>query len=112
MAATEVVVGSTRKTLTVVILDGNNVPLDISGGSVRLQGTSEDLPGINIDQPGTITDPVNGVCKWSSIGTLITADNLGSLDFARYKLRVKLTTATSLIDYGAVIELTFYPTPI
>lgn len=107
----EVVIGATRKTLDLTILDQDNNPVDISGGAVRLQGTSADVPAKTIDAVGSIHDGPNGLARWTSVGTLVTTGDLGGLTEATWTMRVKFTDTGSLIDFGPAFQITFAKPP-
>jgi hypothetical protein len=113
VALTEAVVGSTRKTLKVVLLDEDDLPINITGATVlHLQGTSPDLPGVQLDVAGTIFDGPSGVAQWQQVGTFVTGGQLGSKPSATFNLRVKLVDASAKLDYGPVFQFTWFPTPI
>lgn len=107
--ATEVVIGSTRKSLKVTIVDETNSPIDITLADVWLQGKSADLPGTTIDLVGTIYDGPNGVARWTSLGTAIAS--LGAVDSATFNCRVKLLLG-GLTDWGPLFQITFYKQPL
>lgn len=109
--ATEVVVGSTRKNLKVTIVDEENQPIDITLGDVRLQGTSPDLPGVTLDEVGTIYDGPNGVARWTQIGGFVTTNELGAKDSATFNCRVKLELGL-LVDWGPLFQMTYYKQPL
>lgn len=110
----EVVVGSTRTNLLVTVVDETGAPINITGGSVRLQGTTNDIPNNTIDVAGVIHDAVNGVAKWSSIGgtSFVTTNELGALSEATYNLRVKFTDSNALVSYGPEFQITWKKPPV
>lgn len=109
----EVVVGATRVNLLVTVVDEANNPIDISGGSVRLQGTTNDIPGNTLDVAGTIHDGPNGVAKWTALGgtSFVTNGELGALSQATYTCRVKFTDTGGLISFGPEFQLTWKKAP-
>ena len=110
--ADQVVVGSTRKDLIIALQDDLGAVINITSGTVTLQGSSPDLPATTINQAGSITDGPNGLCKWTGIGAYITAGNLGTKPSATYNLRVKYTDAASKLDYTSAFQITWLPTPV
>lgn len=113
--ADEVVVGATRKDLVVVLLDATTgVPINLTGGSAKLQGRSPDLVAVNIDSVMTLTDPANGKVTMASLGALVTHANLAaaSIVSAVYKLRVRFTDASAKVDFGPEFELVFKDNPL
>lgn len=113
--ADEVVVGATRKDLVVVLVDASTgVPINLTGGSARLQGKSTSLPSVPIDVAMTLTDAANGKVTAASLGSLVTHANLSGagLTNAWYVLRVKFTDATAKVDYGPEFELVFKDNPL
>lgn len=113
--ADEVVVGATRKSLVATIVDDNDAIVDLSGGSVRLQGRSSDLSAKTIDVAGTLTDPAQGRVTFSSLGTIIThADLAGAapaISGATFRLRLKFTDSSGLIDFGPLFEIRWVDDP-
>lgn len=110
----EVVVGATRKDLVFTVVDDNDAVVNVSGGSVRLQGKSADTPAVVIDMAGTLTDPQNGKVTFAQIGTLVTHANLvsGGVNQSTYLLRVKYTDASAKFDYSAAFNIRWMDTPI
>lgn len=111
MAVEEVVVDSTKRALVVTLVDENNDPLDLTGGSVKLQGKSDDIV-TTIDYAGTLTDAAQGVVTFTGIGALITAANLGSNKKATYNLRVKFTDAATKFDYTRKFQIDWVEKPV
>ena len=116
--ADEVVVvpagATSRKDLVVVLIDAvTGLPINLTGGSARLQGKSPDLPAVNIDAAMALTDPANGKVTYSGLGALVTHANLvaASATSAVYQLRVKFTDASAKVDYGPMFELIFKDNP-
>lgn len=114
MAVTEVVIGATRKELRVTLTDADGLPLNITGGTVKLQGKSADLPSKTLDVAGTIHDGPNGVAKWTSLGGtgFVTTGDMGAVSEATFTLRVKFTDTSSLVDYGPEFMVTWKKAPI
>lgn len=108
MADREVVVGATLKNLVYVVIDDNGLPRDITGGSVRLVGTSADLPGIEIDEAGAITDGPSGVATWTEIGTFVTSGDMGAKDRATFVLRVEYTDTAGKWDRGPSFTIDWF----
>jgi hypothetical protein len=110
----EVVVGATRKELRVTVVDEDGNATNITGGSVKLQGTSPDLPGKTIDVAGVIHDGPSGVAKWSSFGGtgFVSLSDLDSKTEATFALRVKFTDSGGLVDYGPEFSVTWKKPPV
>lgn len=105
-------VGTTsRKQLIVALVDEYLAPIDISGCTVRLQGTSADLPAKKLDVVGAVYDGPNGLAKWTAVGNLVSATDLGALASALYTCRVKVIDAASKADWGPEFQLTFVAPP-
>jgi len=110
----EVVVGATKRNLVVQIVDENSNPIDLQGGSVKLQGKSSDLPSVTIDVSGTLTSPASGIATFFSIGTLVTSANLSEAGIteATFRLRVKYTDSQPKFDYGDEFQIKWVQTPV
>lgn len=110
----EVVVGATKKDLIVTITDDNGNAINITGGSAKLQGMCPQLPSVNIDYSGTLTDPANGRVTFPQLGTLVTEANLegAGVNSATYNLRVKYTDSGGKFDYSAEFQIAWKRTPI
>lgn len=115
MALADIVVGSTRKSLDVTIVDSDGAPVNITGATSapKLQGKSSEI-STTIDATGTIVDAANGKVRFSSMGTLITHANLasGGVTAATFKLRVKWYDAAGLFDYGEEFSLRWVDNPL
>ena len=107
----EVVVDSNKRSLVVTLVDENNVPVNLTGGSAKLQGKSDDI-ATTIDYPGTLTDPAQGIVTFAEIGALITAANLGALKKATYNLRVKFTDGSAKFDYTRKFQIDWVEKPV
>lgn len=111
METGEVVVGATRKIIQVQIIDpitGN--PLAFSGTpTVKLQGTSLDLPSKTIDVVGTVTNSALAICQWTASALITSGDMAGRAD-ALYSCRVKVTD-TAGFDWGPLFGLQFVMPP-
>lgn len=110
----EVVVGATRKDLVATIVDDNGAIVNLAGGSVSLQGRSNDLPAKTINVAGTLTNPAQGQVTFSQIGTLVTHTELSaaSVSGATFRLRLKFTDSTSEFDFGPLFELRWVDDPL
>lgn len=108
----EIVVGATRKSLQVQLLDQTTGDPLVFGSTptVTLEGTSLDLPGVAISASGTITDTGNAICTWTSAGSLITSENLGGKSSAVYTCRVKIHDGGGY-DWTPSFVLTFSAAP-
>ncbi len=114
MAADEVVVGATRKSLVATIVDSDGAVVNLTGGSVKLQGRSSDLTATTLDVTGTLTDPAQGKVTFSSLGTLVTQALLTAADIseATFRLRLKYTDASAKVDFGPVFEIKWVKDPL
>jgi hypothetical protein len=103
----EVVVGATLKELRITIIDEDGNPRAITGGTVRLQGKSADLPSKTLDVAGNIYDGPNGVARWTSLGGtgFVTTGDMGSVSRATFTCQVKYTDSGGLIDFGPEFEI-------
>jgi hypothetical protein len=113
--ADEVVVGSTRRDVIVVLTDATTgLPINLTGGSAKIQGKSPDLAAVTIDAVMTLTDPQNGKVKYAGIGGLVTQANLNTagITSATYSLRVRFVDATALVDYSPQFEIIFRSNPL
>lgn len=111
MADASIVIGATRPKFRPTITDAQGNVVAITGGTVRLQGTSEDTPDKVIDVAGTIYDGPNGVPQWLSLGTLISLSDLGEKTSTVYSLRIKYIDASSLLDWTEYFTWEFFPPP-
>jgi len=111
--ADEVVVGASRKDLVVTLVDATTgVPINLSGGSAKMQGKCPDLPSFPFDVVMTLTDPANGKVTYAGLGSLLTHANLGGLKSGTYTLRVRFTDASAKVDFGPEFELVFKDNPL
>lgn len=110
--AGEVVVGATRKIIQVQLIDPiTGLPLSFgSSPTVRLQGTSLDLPSKTLDVVGTIHDSGNAICWWTSAGTMITSGDMAGRTSATYSCRVKVLDGSGN-DWGPLFGLLFSMPP-
>lgn len=111
---TEVVCGATGQDLVVPIVDEYGAPINITGGAVKLQGTSADIVK-TLDVSGAILDGANGKAVWVGIGNESTyvsqSSDLVSLPSATYTLRVKLTLAGEVF-YSPTFQVRWVRKPI
>ena len=110
----EVVIGATRRNLEWVVTDENGVPINVTGGSARLQATSLDIPAVTIDVAGTIVDGPNGVFRWTGLGdpaVYVSEANMDGRTEATWAARVKFTDASSKTDFGALFDLVWRTPP-
>jgi hypothetical protein len=110
----EIVVGATKPPLVAYWEDESGAAIDLTGGSARLQGRSDALPGVQIDYLGVLTDPAEGQATFPALGTLVRQDQLDAegLTDATFALRVLFTDTAGLFDWGDKIFLKFIQTPI
>ena len=109
----EVVIGATGAELKLTFKNrATGQPLPITGGSVRLQGQSEDVQLKDIDVAGTIFDGPNGVGLWTSLGTIISLVDLGNRTFATYTLRGKFTDGSGKHDWTDEFQLRWVRPPV
>ena len=106
----EVVVEASRKTLRIPIVDGDGAPLDISAGSVILEGSSDDLPAVLINLPGVAYDGPGGIAQFDSVGSQVTEAQLGLLPSAVFTCRVRFTDGFGQ-DWSSPLKLRFIPQP-
>jgi hypothetical protein len=113
MVDPEVVVGADRKGLKVTFRDRKKVLVVITGGTVRLQGKSDDLPGKVIDVEGTVVDGPNGVGRWPELGgaTYVTAAELGAKPGATFSLRAKFTDSGGKQDWSEAFPVRWVSPP-
>lgn len=99
--------GTGRKEFRQPIVDSAGAPVDITGSTLKLQGTSKDLPGKTIDAAGAVYGAgANGIARWTSINTLVTMSDLGGKPSATFTMEVKYTDASGT-DYTAQFSLKF-----
>jgi hypothetical protein len=113
--AIEVVVGATRKNLVWNIVDSTTgAPVNVAGGSARLQGMSDDLPAFTsgINQAGVITDAPNGIFTWAGIGSYLVPADLAGKAQATFKLRVRFQDASAKVDYDDEFEIVYVKQPV
>jgi len=103
----EVFIGSTLKELRITLVDESGNIRVITGGAVRLQGKSADLPSKTLDVAGTIYDGPNGIARWTQLGGtgFVTTGDMGGVTEATFVCQVKYTDSGSLVDYGPTFEL-------
>lgn len=117
MEVFEVVVGATLKSLMLSFVDSRGNAIDITGGSVRLQGASQDLPSHNVDVAGVVYDGPNGLAQWTGLGadTYVSLANLNGRTAALYTLRGKFTSSVaqgSKVDFGTEFQIRWVAPPI
>jgi hypothetical protein len=112
--ADEVVVGATRKNLVATIVDSDGLVVNLTGGAVRMEGRSSDLPAISLDVAGTLTDPAQGKVTFAALGTLVSQANLTAAGIAEatFRLRIKYTDAAAKVDFGPIFEIKWVKDPL
>jgi len=109
------VVGADRKALKVTFRDRTSkAVIVITGGTVRLQGQSDDLPVKDLDVAGTIFDGPNGVGRWLELGGtgyVVLAD-LGSKAAATFTLRAKFTDSAGKVDWTDTFQVRWLRPPV
>jgi hypothetical protein len=112
--ASELVAGSTGKDFVDTLKDSvTGLPLNLTGFSCRLQGTSEDRSMPALDQALSLSGtPADGTVTYSQAGNFITPTNLGGKARAAYICRVKITDGAGKVNYGPSFELDWVATPI
>lgn len=110
----EVVVGATRKELRITFENETGAVVNITGGAVRLQGQSDDLPPKDLDVAGTIFDGPNGIARWVALGGTgyLVLTDLGSKAGATFSLRGKLTDAAGNVDWTPLFQLRWVRPPV
>jgi len=115
VAANEVVVGATRKVLQVQLIDPNTGnPLVFGAGTpkVALQGTSLDLPGVQINIYGNISNPPLAICQWLKAGDLVSSVNMAGRPDATFNCRVRVEDGASVVfDWAPKFDLLFSMPP-
>jgi len=99
-----------RKNYILYVVDGSGNPINVTGSTFKLQGTSADI-GTTIDALGTLTDAVNGVVTWAGLGSLITPTNMGAHPSVLYTFRVKWADSGAKVDYSSSFNWTFLSAP-
>jgi hypothetical protein len=97
--ADEVVVGATAKDFVLEVVDEAGLPINVTGMTFALQGTSPDLPSTTIDAAGTVTDGAQGVVTWTGVGAYVDGTDMGSVTRAGFAFRVK-KSAGGEYDWG------------
>lgn len=115
--ADEIVVITTpdvpRKDLVVTVIDSNGNAVNVTGGEVRMQGRSNDLPTITINQTAALTTPASGIVTFQGIGTYITQAQLTAAGIAEatFRLRLKYKDSAGKTDYANIFELKWVKDP-
>lgn len=117
MMADEVVVGATRRDLTIVLVDAaTGLPINMSGpnAAAALQGKSPDTPLVEVDEPMTIVNGADGLVKLSGLGGLLTQDDLNDATVvsSTYPFRVKYTDNAGKVDFTPIFEVIFRSNPL
>ena len=115
MSVPEVVVGADRKGLRVTFRDRKTKAIvPITGGVVRLQGQSDDLPTIGLDVVGTVSDGLGGIGRWPELGgaEYVPLSALGSKAGATFTLRAKFTDSGGKSDWTDEFELRWVQPPV
>jgi len=112
----EVVAGSTRRALVVELVDEDDVPVPLTGTSVRLQaGAPEDLAP-EIDYAGVVQDAAGGVARFDGVGALVSVPQLKALRRKKveYAFRVKVTDVAvpTIFDWTDEFDLAFALPPL
>ena len=102
-----------RKTLVATIVDGDGNVVNLTGGSVRLQGRSSDLSAVTLDVLGTLTNPSQGQVTFTGLANLITQAQLTAANIASatFRCRLKYTDSAAKVDFGPVFELMWLKDP-
>lgn len=109
----EVVIGETRPALEVHFED-NGVPVDMTGGSAVLRGTSPALPGHPlVDIAGVVFDGPSGLVHFLAIGSdaYVSLTDMGGIASATYTLRAKGIDASGKVMWTPEFTLTWVKPP-
>jgi len=82
--------------------------VNITGAtSLRLTGSSGDLPSNPIDQVGTILDGPNGMAKWAALGAdaYVSIADMGSRDTATYTMEPVVVDAAAKKFFGERFQI-------
>jgi hypothetical protein len=112
MTVHEVVAGADLKTFTIKFRQGSPpTPINLTGGAVRLQGQSADLPDVDVDAAGTIVDGLNGLGRWQ-IGSVLSPADLAGKPSATFNLRAKFTDVYGASDWTSEFQIKWVAPPI
>lgn len=98
------------KVIRVQFVDENGDPVDVTGGSFKLQGTSEDIAAV-IDETGVAYDAANGIVDFQGAGGFLTLADLGGRAEVTFTMRAKLTDASSKVDWTPTFPVRFAAPP-
>jgi hypothetical protein len=111
----DVVIGATRRQLRLTFRNQKTgAPINISGGALRVQGQSQDLPEVDIDVAGEIFDGMAGIARWLELGgaSFVELADLGAKDSALFTLRGKLTDLLGKVDWTEEFDIRWVRPPI
>jgi len=112
----EVVCGTNYKDVVVTLKDELGTAINLTGATVKLQGTSDDghkLPAV--DQAGTVDSPATaGIARFADVGTYVPEAPLRRIGLkkARYDFRVRASLAGSELDFGPEFQIDYAVPPI
>lgn len=106
----DVVIGATRKSLTIPITNAQDVVIPLTGATAKLRGWSPDLPGFAIDLDGTVTDAAAGEVTFYSIGSLVDISTVGRKPHVTFNCLVEWQDAAGK-DYTEELALRFVRLP-
>ena len=112
MLVYEITVGATLRDIIGHIVDENGTPINISGGSAWLQGSSAQLPAIYLNEACVITDDASGTITYPEAGALITAVHLGDAEWATFNCRFLYVDVSGGTDYSEPFDVRFLATPV
>lgn len=107
----EFVRGDTYRSLRWIVTLGGAVQ-NITGWTAKVQLTSKELAGVQIDVAGiNLQATAAGTFEWASFGNSITAEQLGVKPVAHFVGRFRGVDPTSKIAYTEEIEVDILAPP-
>lgn len=108
MTVYDVVIGASRKELRIPVQDLAGNAIDVTGSSAWLNGISLESTK-TLNAAGSVLSPgSSGYFRWTGLGALVTAGDLGARGSASFTCEVKFTDASGT-DYSARFGLKFIP---
>lgn len=98
-------ISDTRRGLIIQALDENGAPINVTGWTANLRGTSPDI-STPIDIDGSIATALLGTFLFDAPGSEITVLQAGGRDSVQYQCQVRWVDNNGKVGYSAKFPIT------